>query len=208
MTHCTGNNCIPVSLSAGMAQAIILLAIGILAVAFGIVSIRRGYIAAHKRPYASTRAHAPGRRAHPGWRGLLHRGRDAAVDEFPYPLTGRNRCARIMALNRRDWGLPWHSMERSTCSSSMSFSYGSGGGSWWILSAERFATQEITMSFLRRRIPASGTFRRRPTGGGVSMTTIAVIAAIVVLMVALGLIQGLERLFNTLLRRPQRWRCE
>jgi hypothetical protein len=38
-----------------MAQAVILLEIGILAVAFGIVLARRGYIAAHRRPYPSSR---------------------------------------------------------------------------------------------------------------------------------------------------------
>ena len=42
-----------------MAQAIILLELGILAVAFGIVIARRGYIAAHRRPYPSLRGRMP-----------------------------------------------------------------------------------------------------------------------------------------------------
>ena len=42
-----------------MAQAIILLEVGILAVAFGIVLARRGYIAAHRRPYPSSRGRMP-----------------------------------------------------------------------------------------------------------------------------------------------------
>lgn len=37
-----------------MAQAVVILEVGILAVSFGIVMARRGYMAAHKRPYSSS----------------------------------------------------------------------------------------------------------------------------------------------------------
>jgi hypothetical protein len=39
-----------------MAQAVILLEVGILAVSIGLVMARRGYISAHKRPYHSSNA--------------------------------------------------------------------------------------------------------------------------------------------------------
>ena len=42
-----------------MAQAVVLLEVGILAVSFGIVMARRGYIAAHKKPYSSSNGRLP-----------------------------------------------------------------------------------------------------------------------------------------------------